>query len=136
MKPALVLLAGSALSLIALSQFQGYHAAYTIAYGVVVTLALSISATFFWLWRVRATPLALGMGFSWAGTCGVLGWWWLFNRLGEPGLMVDNQLLFVFVSSYFVGGVLHFQVIIRSLGRRSALVLLPMLLFVGVATLM
>ncbi len=87
--------------------------------------------TFFWLWRKRATPLALGMGFSWAGTGGVLGWWWLYRFLGTPEAMVDNEFLFLFVASYIVGGILHFQVIVRSLGWRSLVALLPTGLFLG-----
>lgn len=134
MKVAVFLLACACVSLVILAELRGYQAAYSVAYGVVVTLALSMSATFFWLWRERATPLALGMGFSWAGTSGVMGWWWLYHRLGEPQIMVENELLFLFVSSYLIGGILHFQVIIRSLGLRAAYVLVPTALFMAAAT--
>ena len=85
----------------------------------VVAMALSMSGTFFWLWRAQATPLALGMGFSWAGTAGVLGWWWLFRLLDRPEAMREHAGLFVFVAAYFVGALLHFRVVGASLGRRA-----------------
>lgn len=135
MKVALVLFTGAITALLALYVFKGYGAAYSTAYGTVVAIAFGISATFFWLWSARATPLALGMGISWAGTCGVLGWWWVFNLFGKPGLMDESPILFVFVAAYFVGGVLHFQVIVRSLGPRSALALVPAVLFVAISLL-
>ena len=125
MKLALALLAATAAGLVAFSHLNGYGAAYDLAYGAVVAMAASISATFFWLWRARATPLALGMGFSWAGATGVMGWWWVYSLLGKPGLMVESRLLFLFVSCYAVGAVLHFKVIFRSLGWRSVAVIAP-----------
>lgn len=133
MKLASALFMGTTLSLVVISLSNGFYVAITVATGAVVTMALSISATFFWLWRARATPLALGMGFSWIGTAGVLGWWWLYNRLGAPSEMLENELLFVFVSAYFVGAILHFEVIVRSLGRRSVLLFVPVVLFLGCA---
>ena len=131
MKPALALLLATAAGLIAFSYFRGYDAAYDLAYGAIVAMAFSISATFFWLWRERATPLALGMGFSWAGATGVMGWWWVYSILGKPGMMVESRLLFLFVSCYFVGALLHFQVIVRSLGWRSVTVLVPLVAAAG-----
>lgn len=133
MKLATFLFVGTLAALGVLYLRDGYDAAYSTAYGAVVGLSMAISATFFWLWSARATPLALGMGISWAGTCGVMGWWWLFNLLGQPGLMVDSPILFVFVAAYFVGGTLHFRVILRSLGPKSALVLLPTVVVVGIS---
>lgn len=135
MKPTLALTGLTTAALLVLSAIHGYGTAYSVAYGAVVAEALAISATFFWLWRTRATPLALGMGFSWAGAFGVMGWWWLYQRLGAPEIMVENPILFLFVATYFIGGVLHFNVIIRSLGAKSVIVLLPAVLVVAGAYL-
>ena len=135
MRLALLLFGGTVAALGALYVTQGYNAAYSTAYGAVVAIAFGISATFFWLWSARATPLALGMGISWAGCCGVMGWWWLFNLFGRPGLMEESPILFVFLAAYFVGGILHFQVILRSLGPKSALALLPAVLVVALSLL-
>ncbi|MEM6823776.1 MAG: hypothetical protein AAGB18_06245 [Pseudomonadota bacterium] len=126
MKAALATLFVTAAGLIALSYIDSYQAAYDLAYGAIVAMALSISLTFFWLWRARATPLALGMGFGWAGASGVMGWWWVYSLLSRPEAMVESRLLFVFVSCYFVGGLLHFKVIVRSLGWRAVAVLFPL----------
>ncbi|MEM0946561.1 MAG: hypothetical protein AAGK37_04080 [Pseudomonadota bacterium] len=132
MKHAIVLFAVTAAVLMVVHAAFGYAAAYTLAYGTVVAMAASISATFFWLWYQRQTPLALGMGFSWLGTTGVLGWWWLYQILERPVAMAENSGLFVFVSAYFVGAVLHFRVVGRSLGWGSLVLLLP---FSGVLAL-
>ena len=103
----------------------GYGATYQVAYGALTLMAAMISATFLWLWTRRATPLALGMSLSWAGTSSVLGWWWVFNLLGDPAGMVDSGMLFLFLSLYFVGAVLHFSVIQRSFGITTRLHPLP-----------
>ena len=126
MRYAILLLGMTASLFVGTSVAFGYDRAYVVAFGVVVALALSISGTFFWLWLSRATPLALGMGFSWLGTTGVLGWWWVFQLLHNPPVMRDNAGLFIFVAAYFVGAILHFQVIRRSLGLRSYVLLLPL----------
>ena len=94
----------------------GYETAYRIGYGAFSLLAAMISATFFWLWRRRATPLALGMGFGWAGAASVMGWWWLYHLMGRPGEMEAHPFLFALLSIYFVGAVMHFAVIGRSFG--------------------
>lgn len=103
----------------------GYHPTYQIAYGALALMAAMISLTFLWLWARRATPLALGMSFSWAGTASVLGWWWVYNLFGAPESMVESQVLFLFLSLYFAGAILHFAVIQRSFGRLPALFPLP-----------
>lgn len=126
MKHALVLLSLSALLLVSLSLFAGFDRAYAVAYGSVTAMAASISLTFFLLWRARATPLALGMGFSWAGATGVMGWWWLHRLLGQPEFMERNVLLFLFVAAYGVGAALHFKVVARSLGVPVIVLLLPL----------
>jgi hypothetical protein len=94
----------------------GYEAAYEIGYGALTLMAAMIAATFLWLWHVRATPLALGMAFSWAGAASVMGWWWVYTLSGGPDWMLEGEMLFVFLSLYFVGAILHFAVVGRSLG--------------------
>ena len=133
MKKALLLLGAVAGLFISLRYAIGYDRALVIAYGAVIALALSISVTFFWLWLVRATPLALGMGFSWAGTTGVLGWWWLYRLLDRPEAMTENITLLGFVSAYFVGAILHFRVMGRSLGWGNWSLFGPLLLALTVA---
>ncbi|MDU8942252.1 hypothetical protein [Ovoidimarina sediminis] len=133
MRGALFLLVASGSAFVAIRFAFGYERAIAIAYGLVAAMALSISGTFFWLWRARATPLALGMGFSWSGTAGVLGWWWTYRLLDRPDAMAESLALFAFVAAYFVGAVLHFQVVGRSLGRRAMLLLLPVILTLTVA---
>jgi len=103
----------------------GYEAAYEIGYGALAIMAMMIFATFLWLWHERATPLALGMAFSWLGAASVMGWWWIYNISGRPSGMVQNEWLFVFLSAYFVGAGLHFFVVERSFGLRHWMFVVP-----------
>lgn len=97
----------------------GYDLSYRVGYGAFAFLALVIAGTFFWLWAQRATPLALGMVFSWSGAACLMGWWWLYSLLGAPVWMQDNPLLFIFLSVYLMGAVLHLEVIGRSLSMHK-----------------
>lgn len=115
MKQAFGLFAVICGGLIGVDILFGFDAAYSISYGAISLMAMAISVTFLWLWYRRATPLALGMSFSWAGASSVMGWWWLYSVLGAPGNMVENQMLLGFVSLYCVGAVLHFAVIQQSM---------------------
>lgn len=90
---------------------MGYFPAYQVGYGAITIMGCTISLTFLWLWWVRATPLALGMALSWAGAACVMGWWWLYNVLGQPEPMQQNPQLFFFLSLYIVGAIMHFRVI-------------------------
>lgn len=96
-------------------QWAGYDSAYQVGYGAISMMGVVISATFFWLWWVRATPLALGMAFSWAGAGSVMGWWWIFNMLEQPQSLVQHNALFLFLSLYIVGAISHFRVIQQAL---------------------
>jgi hypothetical protein len=107
--------------------FAGYDAMYQIAYGAITFMGLMISLTFLWLYVQRATPLALGMAYSWSGASLVLGWWWIFALVGEPEGMVQNSLHFVPLSLYLSGAVLHFSVINRSFGWHGVSFLWPVL---------
>jgi len=127
MKQAFVLL------LAAMTLFQvgyrivGYQPVYEIGYGAITLMAVMISLTFLWLWLVRATPLALGMAYSWAGTGCVLGWWWMYNATGQPEWATQSPILFSFLSLYIVGAILHFAVIHRSFGLHGLAFLVPVL---------
>lgn len=108
----------------------GYEAAYEISYGAFTLMAAMVSLTFLWLWMQRATPLAMGMAFGWAGAASVMGWWWVFNLLDGPAPMRDSAALFICLSVYFVGAVMHFAVIGRSLGLAKGLWTVPVVLAV------
>lgn len=103
------LLPFAALSL--LSARSGYAAAYLVGYGVLTLMALWVAMTFLWLWLERATPLALGMAFSWAGAALIMGWWYLYALLDRPEWMTQNSLLFVPLAIYITGAVIHSRVI-------------------------
>ena len=105
----------------------GYRATYQLAYGAFTLMAAMISLTFLWLWAVRATPLALGMSFSWAGAASVVGWWWMYNLFSQPDAMFEHSVLFLFLSFYFVGAILHFAVIERSFMKHSSYFIWPVL---------
>ena len=125
MKQAFMLL----MALVALfqlgNQLFGYQVVYQVAYGAITLMALMIAATFLWLFVVRATPLALGMAYSWAGAGFVMGWWWFFNLSGRPEWLRESPVLFGVLPFYFVGAVLHFAVIHRSFGLHGMAFLVP-----------
>lgn len=125
MKQALGLFIVVASGLFWADVWWGYQAAYEIGYGALSIMAVVIAGTFLWLWHVRATPLALGMAFSWIGAASVMGWWWIYNVLERPTVMIENEWLFVFLSAYFVGAGLHFSVVERSFGLRSWMFTIP-----------
>ena len=127
MKQAIYMLLAVVAALLLGEAAFGYWATYEIVYGALAIMAALIAATFFWLYQKRATPLALGMAFSWAGCAGVLGWWWLYRALDKPQVMADNSLLFVLLSFYFVGATLHFVTIQRTLGWHGQTFLIPVL---------
>ncbi len=132
---ALCLLIAVAALFSALNYRLGYAATYELGYGAFTLMAAMISLTFLWLWAARATPLALGMAFSWAGAASVMGWWWVYNLLNRPDMMTENEVLLVFLSLYFVGAILHFAVIQRSFGRQSAFFIAPVFLSVAISAL-
>ena len=121
----LIVLAGVSLAFLAMNEAFGYAVSYKIGYGAFTLMAAMISLTFLWLWARCATPLAIGMSFGWAGAASVMGWWWSFNVLHQPEWMVHSPILLLFLSIYFVGAVLHFQVIGRSLGSRERSFIYP-----------
>ena len=135
MKQAAYLFALIAVALIGVDTGVGYTAAYAISYGAITLMAVVISATFLWLYVQRTTPLALGMSLSWAGAACVMGWWWLFAALDRPSAMEENEALLVFVSLYFVGAIMHFGVIQKSLHLPRSAYLVPVVGSVVVSAL-
>lgn len=90
----------------------GFDAAYDAGYGAITLGAALIAGTFGWLWRIRATPMALGMAFSWSGCSGLVGYWWVFAQIGRgPEAGVEHQLLWAFLALYLAGAVSHLRVI-------------------------
>lgn len=111
MKQAFALVAPIIVALLIAYRTFGYEITYQIAYGAITILGLLIAGTFVWLWAMRATPLALGMVFSWSGGAMVMAWWWTYHLLGRPETMRESPMLFVFLAFYIAGAILHFVVI-------------------------
>lgn len=114
MTKPIVLLISIAAAFAGAETLLGYSLVYRVGYGAFAILAVVISATFFWLWAKRSTPLALGMAFGWAGAASVIAWWWLRNLLDRPEWMQESSVLFIFLSVYLVGAIMHLDVIGRS----------------------
>lgn len=129
MKQAIGLLALVLAALGLIRAALGGEVALALATGAMALMALMIAGTFLWLWVVRATPLALGMAFSWLGWGLFAGWGW-FNGTAHA----DGAALAV-LAFCFVGAVLHFSVIHRSFGRHGASFLWPVALAVALAAL-
>ena len=134
-RPVLVLVGLSAAFLM-VNSMVGYHQVYGVLYGAFALMAIMVSLTFLWLWVRRATPLASGMFFGWAGAAGVMGWWWSYNQFENPSWMIENPFLFVLLALYFVGAILHFQVIWQSFGIKSRTYLAPVVGSVVVSVLL
>ena len=113
----------------------GWQVTYQVGYGAFCLMAAMISLTFLWLWARRATPLALGMSFGWAGASSVIGWWWVYNLMERPSEMAENEVLFLALSLYFVGAILHFSVIQRSFGLYRLVFLVPVAGAIGASLL-
>ncbi len=133
MKQAVILLALVVLMLEAGKAVAGHDAVVEIVYGAIALMSLMISGTFLWLWGERATPLALGMSFSWLGAGLFSGGFWLVDLLQlAPGAWSEDAAL-VALAVYIVGALLHFAVIHRSFGRHGMAFLWPVLAALGLA---
>ncbi len=135
MRQALMMFAAIAGAFLFSHATLGYHATFSIAYGALTLMALMISMTFLWLWTERTTPLALGMSFSWAGAASLLAWGWIANIAGNPDAMKENGALFIFIALYFVGAILHFGVMQRSMGLKTGVFAVPVLVAFVIASL-
>lgn len=125
MKQAVLLIAASSALLLAFGLGFGWHATFRIAHGAITIMSALIAGTFLWLWRENATPLALGMGLSWAGTASVMGWWWRFDLLGRPDGIAESEILIALLALQLAGAVLHFDVIQSSMGLGRRFAILP-----------
>ena len=112
-----------------------YWTLYKISYGAFSLMAAMISLTFLWLWASKQTPLSLGMSFSWAGAASVMGWWWIYTAFGQPARMDQSQFLFVFLSLYFVGAIMHFSVIMEAANAPRFASLIPISAALALSTL-
>lgn len=119
MKQGLLLFTATLAALWLLQAAMGFRVAAQLAYAGLTALALAIAGTFLWLWRERATPLALGMAFSWAGAASVTGWWSWARTLDHGEWMRGHPALFFCLALYMTGAILHFAVIGRSLDRTA-----------------
>jgi hypothetical protein len=122
MKQAIGLLALVLAALGLIRAALGGETALALATGAMALMALMIAGTFLWLWVVRATPLALGMAFSWLGWGLFAGWQWFAGAAHAPGGAI------AVLGLCYVGAVLHFSVIHRSFGRHGVSFLWPVAL--------
>ncbi len=131
MKQAVTLLAVAIFALEAGKFAAGHDAVVEIAYGAIAIMSVMISATFLWLWVERATPLALGMSFSWLGAGLFAGGFWLVDLLDLPKRAWGEDTALVVLAVYLVGALLHFAVIHRSFGRHGMAFLWPVVAALG-----
>lgn len=117
MRPSVLVFAVVWAGLAGLGARFGFDAAYDVGYAAIALLAAIISATFAWLWRIRATPMALGMALSWAGCAGLVGFWWTFNQAGRPPAQgIEHQILWACVSLHLAGSAAHLRVLANAHG--------------------
>ncbi|GAA3872188.1 hypothetical protein [Celeribacter arenosi] len=107
------------------AQVFGPHTVVVIVFGAIALMALLIAGTFAWLWHARATPLALGMSLSWAGTGFTLGWWWILNIVQDAGRISGAVVLLFSLSLLMAGAVIHFSVIQGTFGLRGWAFIVP-----------
>lgn len=117
MKHALLLVLAFASLFMVEHAVLGFAFTFESAFGVFAAMAALISGTFLWLHRIHATPLALGMAVGWAGSATVCGWWWIFILLDRPDAMREHPAIFLALSLYFAGAILHLVTIARSMDR-------------------
>ena len=119
MRQAICVMALAASVLAAGGLFLTPEALMLVAGGALSIMAALIAGTFLWLWQVRATPLALGMGFSWSGLAILLGPWMALNHAPH------GVIPLVALSCLCTGAALHFATIQASFGLRGAHFLWP-----------
>lgn len=109
----------------------GPDASFAIAYGMVAAMAFVISVSFFWLWRQRATPLALGMALCKLGSALILAWYAFYRVLDQSPVMIDHEVLKVFIGFYFVGAAHHFAVMQRTMRTSLTVFVMPVIIVVA-----
>lgn len=92
----------------------GHDLSRVAAYGITSILSGVTAVTFLWLHLRRATPLALGMAFSWAGASLVLASWWFDGVYRGRWPILDTNLPFFFVALHVCGAILHLAVVVAS----------------------
>lgn len=109
MRQALWLMGAAAAAIALAAAVLGTERTAAMGFAAVAAMASLFAGTFLWLWWVRATPLALGMAFSWAGVA-------VAAAAAGPALPLPALPLLA------VGAVLHFAVMRSSMGlpRRAA----------------
>jgi hypothetical protein len=127
MKQALWLLGGTAAAFHAVEYLAGELVARDLGFCWIALMSALIALTFLWLWWERATPLALGMAVSWAGTASMMGWWWLQRPLERSDAASGDGLPLVFLSFQITGAMLHFEVMQTSMGYRRGAAAIPVL---------
>lgn len=135
MRQAMLLVAGICLALGLGAALAGPAALFVVLWGALALMALLIAATFFWLYRARATPLALGMALSWLGAGLFAGWGWATGLAGVPGQALPLAATLAGLALSLAGAVLHFAVIQRSFGFRGLRFLWPVALALGLSAL-
>ena len=133
MKQALGFAAALTAVFLVIDLLAGFRTAAWVGFAAMLTIAAVNSATFLWLWYVRATPLALGMALSWAGQAAITAWWLLGGMPGRPDWVALPEVIFVFLALYIVGGGLHVSVIQRSSESRATALVWPAIALVSVA---
>ncbi|QDC09309.1 hypothetical protein FHY55_08665 [Oceanicola sp. D3] len=113
---ALGLLAAILLVLGLLARPFGLVTAQDLARAALATMAATLAGTFLWLWREKATPLALAMTFSWAGASALMGWRVAQDVLGRPAWMEESPMLLGVLGVYLTGTLLHVEAIRRAFG--------------------
>lgn len=109
-----------------------FRLAAAIGFSATTLIAAVNCVTFLWLWYVRATPLALGMALSWAGQSAISVWWFATGMPGEAMSMDHGPLIFLFLSVYMVGGLLHIAVIQNSTGSTRTAVIWPVIATIAI----
>ena len=109
-----------------------FRLAMAIGFSAMALIAAVNCVTFLWLWYVRATPLALGMALSWAGQTAMSIWWFATGMPGQGSWLHQDPLIFLFLSIYMVGGLLHIAVIQNSAGSTRTAAIWPAMAVVAV----
>ena len=110
-----------------------FRLALAIGFSATALIAAVNCVTFLWLWYVRATPLALGMALSWAGQTAISVWWFATGMPGKGSWFDQDPLIFLCLSIYMVGGLLHIAVIQNSAGSRRTAAIWPVMAVAAVA---
>ncbi len=112
---------------VVMSHQFGHDTSFAIAYGMVASMALVISVSFFWLWYNRATPLALGMALCKLGSATLLAWYAIYRALDRTPIMNNHEVMGLFIGLYFVGAAHHFAVIRKSVGINAFMITAPVI---------